>query len=78
MPIEFTDTDIQEITAHDLTPATVMRQLMRLEQGYPSAQITSVVKPHNGLRQVAEEEHARSLYLLQEQPRVCLVNFLPT
>ena len=45
MPIEFTDTDIQEITAHDLTPATVMRQLMRLEQGYPSAQITSVVKP---------------------------------
>ena len=66
MSIEFTDADIQEITAHELTPTIVTRQLMRLEQGYPSAQITSVVKPHNGLRQVAEEEAERLIRIYED------------
>ncbi len=66
MSIEFTDADIQEITAHELSPEIISRQLMRLEQGYPRAQITAAVKANNGLRQVAEEEAERIIRIYED------------
>jgi len=76
MPIKFTDADIQEITTHGLTPSAVTRQLMRLEQGYPSAQITAAVKPNYGLRQVAEEE-AERLIRVYEDFKGTRIKFVP-
>ncbi len=66
MTIELNTSDLADIRAHGMSERTVREQIMRIEQGYPGAQITSIVKPNNGLRQISDREADQLLRIYDE------------